>query len=85
MVKQYEIYMLNLDPTIGSEMNKVRPCVVLSPNEKPFPPASPNKKRVTIPNIRNITNHKTYSLNPINLFFIFISPLITMVLHLINQ
>ena len=22
MVKQYEIYMLNLDPTIGSEMNK---------------------------------------------------------------
>jgi mRNA interferase MazF len=33
MVKQYEIYMLNLDPTIGSEMNKVRPCVVLSPNE----------------------------------------------------
>ena len=33
MVKQYEIYMLNLDPTIGSEMNKVRPCVVISPNE----------------------------------------------------
>ena len=33
MVKQYEVYMLNLDPTIGSEMNKVRPCVVISPNE----------------------------------------------------
>ena len=33
MVKQYEVYMLNLDPTVGSEMKKVRPCVVLSPNE----------------------------------------------------
>ena len=27
------MYMLNLDPTVGSEMKKVRPCVVLSPNE----------------------------------------------------
>ena len=25
--------MLNLEPTIGSEMKKTRPCVVLSPNE----------------------------------------------------
>lgn len=33
MVKQYEIYLLNLDPTIGSEMKKTRPCVVISPNE----------------------------------------------------
>ncbi len=33
MVKQYEIYLLNLDPTVGSEMKKIRPCVVLSPNE----------------------------------------------------
>lgn len=33
MVEQYEVYLLNLDPTIGSEMKKVRPCVILSPNE----------------------------------------------------
>jgi mRNA interferase MazF len=32
-VKQYEIVLVNLDPTIGSEMKKTRPCVVLSPNE----------------------------------------------------
>lgn len=32
-VKQYDIVLVNLDPTIGSEMKKTRPCVVLSPNE----------------------------------------------------
>jgi mRNA interferase MazF len=32
-VNQYEIVLVNLDPTIGSEMKKTRPCVVLSPNE----------------------------------------------------
>lgn len=33
MVKQYEIYWVALDPTLGSEINKVRPCLVISPNE----------------------------------------------------
>src|SRR4051812_3248512 len=32
-VKQYQVILVNLDPTIGSEMKKTRPCVVLSPNE----------------------------------------------------
>ncbi|MCZ2298953.1 MAG: type II toxin-antitoxin system PemK/MazF family toxin [Chitinophagales bacterium] len=32
-IKQYEIVLENLDPTIGSEMKKTRPCVVISPNE----------------------------------------------------
>ena len=32
-VNQYDIVLVNLDPTIGSEMKKTRPCVVLSPNE----------------------------------------------------
>jgi len=32
-VDQYDIVLVNLDPTIGSEMKKTRPCVVLSPNE----------------------------------------------------
>ncbi|QQR98633.1 MAG: type II toxin-antitoxin system PemK/MazF family toxin [Sphingobacteriales bacterium] len=32
-IKQYELVLVNLDPTIGSEMKKTRPCVVISPNE----------------------------------------------------
>ena len=32
-LKQYQIVLVNLDPTIGSEMNKTRPCVIISPNE----------------------------------------------------
>ena len=31
--KQYEIYWVDLNPTRGSEMNKVRPCVIVSPDE----------------------------------------------------
>lgn len=32
-IEQYEIVIVNLDPTIGSEMKKTRPCLVISPNE----------------------------------------------------
>lgn len=32
-IKQYELVLVNLDPTIGSEMKKTRPCTVISPNE----------------------------------------------------
>lgn len=32
-LKQYQIVLVNLDPTIGSEMKKIRTCVVISPNE----------------------------------------------------
>lgn len=32
-IKQYQIVLVNLDPTIGFEIKKTRPCVVLSPNE----------------------------------------------------
>jgi mRNA interferase MazF len=32
-VSQYQIVLVNLDPTIGSEIKKTRPCVVISPNE----------------------------------------------------
>jgi len=32
-IKQYEIILVNLDPTIGSEIKKTRPCVVISPDE----------------------------------------------------
>ena len=32
-LKQYAIILVNLDPTIGSEIKKTRPCVIISPNE----------------------------------------------------
>ena len=32
-VKQYQIVLINLDPTLGSEIQKTRPCVIVSPNE----------------------------------------------------
>lgn len=32
-INQYEIVLVNFDPTMGSEMRKTRPYVVLSPNE----------------------------------------------------
>ena len=33
LINQYSIVLVNLDPTLGSEMKKTRPCVVISPNE----------------------------------------------------
>ena len=30
---QYSIVLMNLDPTLGSEIQKTRPCVIVSPNE----------------------------------------------------
>lgn len=32
-VRQYQIVIVNLDPTIGSEIKKTRPCVIVSPDE----------------------------------------------------
>ncbi|WP_046111582.1 type II toxin-antitoxin system PemK/MazF family toxin [Aquincola tertiaricarbonis] len=33
MVKRGDIWLVNLDPTVGSEIKKSRPCVVVSPPE----------------------------------------------------
>lgn len=33
MIRQYDIFVVALDPTLGAEMQKTRPCVVLSPDE----------------------------------------------------
>ena len=33
MVKRFEIYLVNLDPTVGVEIQKRRPCLVISPDE----------------------------------------------------
>lgn len=32
-VKRFEIYLISLDPTKGSEIRKTQPCLVISPNE----------------------------------------------------
>jgi mRNA interferase MazF len=33
VVKRFEVYLINLDPTIGHEIKKTRPCLVISPDE----------------------------------------------------
>ena len=32
-ITQYHIYFVNLDPTVGHEIKKTRPCLVISPDE----------------------------------------------------
>jgi len=32
-MKRHELYMVNLDPTVGVEMKKTRPCLIISPDE----------------------------------------------------
>jgi mRNA interferase MazF len=33
VVRRFDVYLVNLDPTIGSEIQKTRPCLIISPNE----------------------------------------------------
>jgi mRNA interferase MazF len=33
VTKRFEVYLVNLDPTIGSEIKKMRPCLIISPDE----------------------------------------------------
>ncbi|SRR5256714_11871708 len=33
VIKRFDVYLINLDPTIGSEIEKTRPCLVISPDE----------------------------------------------------
>ncbi len=33
VVKRFEVYLVKLDPTVGSEIHKTRPCLVISPDE----------------------------------------------------
>jgi mRNA interferase MazF len=33
VVKRFEVYLVNLDPTIGKEIQKTRPCLIISPDE----------------------------------------------------
>lgn len=52
-LKQYDIVLVNLDPTIGSEIKKTRPCVIISPNEM-------NRPLRTIVIAPMTTNSKNY-------------------------
>lgn len=36
VINQYDIFWIDLNPTIGHEIKKVRPCIVLSPDEMNF-------------------------------------------------
>jgi mRNA interferase MazF len=33
VVKRFDVFLVALDPTLGSEIKKTRPCLVISPNE----------------------------------------------------
>ena len=33
VVKRFEVYLVNLDPIIGIEIQKTRPCLIISPDE----------------------------------------------------
>lgn len=52
-INQYQIVLVNLDPTIGSEIKKTRLCVVISPNEM-------NKFLMTIVIAPMTTSSKNY-------------------------
>ncbi|MFC2174066.1 type II toxin-antitoxin system PemK/MazF family toxin [Acidobacteriota bacterium] len=32
-VRRFDVFLVNLDPTLGSEIKKIRPCLVISPDE----------------------------------------------------
>lgn len=33
VARRFEVFLVNLDPTIGYEIKKTRPCLVISPDE----------------------------------------------------
>lgn len=33
VVKRFDVYLINLDPTLGVEIKQTRPCLVISPDE----------------------------------------------------
>jgi len=33
VVTRFDVYLVNLDPTVGSEIRKTRPCLIVSPDE----------------------------------------------------
>ncbi|MCF8067193.1 MAG: type II toxin-antitoxin system PemK/MazF family toxin [Desulfobacterales bacterium] len=33
VINRFDVYLVNLDPTLGSEIKKTRPCLIISPDE----------------------------------------------------
>lgn len=33
VIRRFDVFLINLDPTVGSEIQKTRPCLVVSPDE----------------------------------------------------
>ncbi len=33
VAKRFDVYLVSLDPTVGSEIKKTRPCLIISPDE----------------------------------------------------
>ncbi len=33
VVKRFDVYLIDLNPTVGSEIQKTRPCLIISPDE----------------------------------------------------
>lgn len=33
VVARFDVFLVNLDPTVGSEIKKTRPCLIISPDE----------------------------------------------------
>jgi mRNA interferase MazF len=33
VINRFDVYLVNLDPTVGSEIKKTRPCLIVSPDE----------------------------------------------------
>ena len=33
VISQYDVFLINLDPTLGHEIRKTRPCLIVSPDE----------------------------------------------------
>ena len=52
-VMRFEVWLVNLDPTVGSEISKTRPCVVISPDET-------NKYLKTVTVAALTSSQKTY-------------------------
>jgi mRNA interferase MazF len=33
VIQRFDVFLVNLDPTVGSEIKKTRPCVIISPDQ----------------------------------------------------
>ena len=33
VARRFDVFLINLDPTVGSEIRKTRPCLIISPDE----------------------------------------------------